>query len=150
MSVKKRKPVVIDTNVIVSGFLDDSGSYPAKIIDAWLFGRIFVAVSHELKQELNQVFKKPYIIEVLQPQKSIKPVLGRLFNKAFMVSPKPIDEIIFPDETDHFLLELAVSAKASVIVTGDKKLLSAKKTKGIQILSSKQFCLKFKITKEKT
>ena len=147
VSVKKRKPVVIDTNVIVSGFLDDSDySYPAKIIDAWLFDRILVAVSHELKQELNQVFKKPYIVQVLQNQKPIKSILGRLFNKALMISPKPIDEIIFPDETDHFLLELAVSAKASVIVTGDKKLLSAKKAKGIQILSSKQFCLKFKIT----
>lgn len=146
MSAKKRKPVVIDTNVIVSGFLDDSDSYPAKIIDAWLFDRILVVVSHELKQELNQVFKKPYIVQVLQNQKPIKSILGRLFNKALMISPKPIDEIIFSDETDHFLLELAVSAKASVIVTGDKKLLSAKKAKGIQILNSKQFCLKFKIT----
>lgn len=145
MNIKKRKPVVIDTNVIVSGFLDDSDSYPAKIIDSWLFDRILVVVSHELKQELNQVFKKPYIVKMLQNQKPIKSILGKLFNKALMVSPKSIDEIIFIDETDHFLLELAVSANASVIVTGDKRLLNVKKVRGIQILSPKQFCLKFKI-----
>lgn len=145
MSAKKRIPVVIDTNVIVSGFLDDSDSYPAKIIDAWLFDRVLVAISHELKQELNKVFKKPYIVEVLQNHKSIKSILGRLFNKSLMIAPKSIDEVIFPDETDHFLLEFAVSAKALVIVTGDKRLLNIKRVRGIQILSPKQFCLKFKI-----
>ena len=146
MSVKKRNPVVIDTNVIVSGFISDSNSYPAKIIDTWLFNRILVTVSQELKQELNQVFKKPYIMEILQNQKPIKFILERLFNKSLMVLPKPINEIIFSDETDHFLLELAISAKALVIVTGDKKLLNIKKTRGIQILNPKQFCMKFKIT----
>ena len=146
MSAKKRISVVIDTNVIVSGFLDDSDSYPAKIIDAWLFDRVLVAISHELKQELNKVFKKPYIVEVLQNQKPIKSILRRLFNKSLIIVPEYIDEVIFPDETDHFLLELAVSAKALVIVTGDKRLLNIKRARGIQILSPKQFCLKFKIT----
>lgn len=146
MSAKKRISVVIDTNVIVSGFLDDSDSYPAKIIDAWLFDRVLVTISHKLKQELNKVFKKPYIAEVLQNQKPIKPILGRLFNKSLIIVPEYIGEVIFPDETDHFLLELAVSAKALVIVTGDKRLLNIKRARGIQILSPKQFCLKFKIT----
>ena len=145
MSVRVKNPVVIDTNIIVSGFLYDGDTYPAKIIDAWFFDRFQVAISQELKKELNYVFKKPYIAEILQNQKSIKSILGRLFNKSLIIVPKPINEITFPDETDHFLLELAVSAKASVIVTGDKKLLSVKKTKGISILNPKQFCLKFKI-----
>ena len=145
MSVRKRNPVVIDTNVIVSGFLDESNSYPAKIIDAWFFNQIVVAVSQELKQELNQVFKKPYIVKMIQNQKPIKSILGRLFNNSLQISSKSIDEIIFPDEADHFLLELAVSAKALVIVTGDKKLLNINRVKGILILNPKQFCLNFKI-----
>ena len=145
MSTRKRKPIVIDTNVIVSGFLDSGDSYPVKIIDAWFFNQILVVISQELKQELNKVFNKPYIAELLQNQKSIKSVLGRLFNKSFVIMPKSIKEVVFSDESDHFLLELAVSAKATVIVTGDKRLLDIKQVKGIQILSPKQFCLKFKI-----
>ena len=83
---------------------------------------------------------------MLLNQKSIKPILGKLLNKSLIVLPKPIGKVIFPDEKDHFLLELAVTAKAVVIVTGDKKLLNVKKTKGILIYSPKQSCLKFKIT----
>ena len=144
MSVRKKPLVVLDTNVIVSGFLS-SDTYPSKILDAWLFGYFQVAVSQELKQELNQVFKKPYINKILQNQKSIKPILGKLFNKSIMISPAPIDEVVFLDETDHFLLELAVTAQASIIVTGDKKLLNFKKIENILIYNPKQFCLKFKI-----
>ena len=145
MSGRKKPLVVLDTNVIVSGFLSGD-TYPSKILDAWLLGYVQVAVSPELKQELNQVFKKTYISKILLNQKSIKPILGKCFNKSLMVLPKSISEIVFPDEKDHFLLELAVTAKAIAIVTGDKKLLNIKKTKSILIYSPKQFCLKFKIT----
>ena len=145
MSVRKKPLVVLDTNVIVSGFLSVD-TYPSKILDAWLLGYVQVAISLELKQELNQVLKKSYISKMLLNQKSIKPILGKLLNKSLMVLPKPINKIVFSDEKDHFLLELAITAKTVAIVTGDKKLLNVKKTKGILIYSPKQFCLKFKIT----
>ena len=144
MSVRKKPLVVLDTNVIVSGFLGGD-TYPSKILDAWLLGYVQVAVSPELKQELNQVLKKPYISKLLLNQKSIKPILGKLFNKSLMVLPKSINEAVFPDKKDHFLSELAVTAKVAVIVTGDKELLNIKKIKGILICNPKQFCLKFKI-----
>lgn len=146
MSVKKRKLVILDTNIIVSGFLDgDNISYPSRVISAWLVGDLQVAVSKELKKELNQVLKKPYINRILEDQKSIKPILGRLFNKAVMIYPESINEVSFPDEKDHFLLELAVTAKSEIIVTGDKELLNVKKVRNIQILNPKQFCQQFKI-----
>ena len=88
MSTRKRKLVVLDTNVIVSGFLDgDNISYPSKIISAWLVGEFQVAMSKELQLELNQVLNKPYINRILENQKSIKPILGRLFNKASVIFP---------------------------------------------------------------
>ena len=146
MSAKKSRIVVLDTNIIISGLLDGyDTSYPSKIISAWFFGELQVAISQDLKQELNQVLNKPYISQVLENKKSIRPVLGRLLNKAVIVFPASLSEVIFPDKTDHFLLELAVTAKAEIIVTGDKKLLNVKKVKKIQILSPKQFCMRFKI-----
>lgn len=145
MSPQKRNLVVLDTNVIVSGFLGGD-SYPSKIIDAWLFKHFQAAMSQELQQELNEVFKKPYISKILQDKKSIKPVIGKLLNNSVILSPKTINTIYFPDETDHFLLELAVTAKSEIIVTGEKKLLKVKKAKGVKLLSPKQFCFNFKIT----
>ncbi|MDE0151389.1 MAG: putative toxin-antitoxin system toxin component, PIN family [Bdellovibrionales bacterium] len=145
MNVTKRKPAVIDTNIIVSGLLSNMDAYPSKIINAWLLGEIQVAFSEELKQELHCVLKKPYIHKLFQGHKSIRPILGRLYNKSIMFNPKTISEVTFPDPTDHFLLELAVTAKAVFIVTGDKKLLDIKKARGIQILSPKQFCAKYRL-----
>ena len=144
MSIRKEPLIVLDTNVIVSGFLS-SDTYPSRILDAWLLGYVQVAVSSELKQELNQVLKKPYISKILLNQKSIKPILGKLLNKSLMILPIPVNEVVFSDEKDHFLLELAITSKAVAIVTGDKKLLNVKKIKNILIYSPKQFCLKFKI-----
>ena len=47
MSVRKEKLVVLDTNIIVSGFLDgDKISYPSKIISAWLTGELQVVDFH--------------------------------------------------------------------------------------------------------
>ncbi len=62
-----------------------------------------------------------------------------------MVNPKPIQKIIFPDKNDHFLLELAVTAKASMLITGDQKLLHLEKAESIEILNPSQFCKKLKI-----
>ena len=146
MKTGKKRPVVIDTNVIISGFLGDNHSYPARIVNAWFFNQIVVAVSQELKHELNCVLKKPYIIKVLQNNTLITLILGKLFNKSLMVSPEPVSEVIFPDKTDHFLLELAISSRAEVIVTGDKRLLDVKKANGVFILTPKQFCLQFHIS----
>ena len=140
MNAKKKDLVVIDTNVIVSGFLGDNSAYLSKIIDEWLFRSFQVAVSHELKQELNQVFKRPHIARIVaRKQKPIRPILGRLLNKSLMISPISINKVTFSDKKDHFLLELAITAQAAVIVTGDRRLLNTRGVKGIQISALNSF-----------
>ena len=134
------KRVVVDTNVIVSGLLGTG--FPGKIIEAWLFGEIHPVISQDLKTEVNRILLKPSVREMLGAKNiaNTKIVLGTLFNKALIVLPRTIDEEIFPDKNDHFLWELAVTAKAQAIVTGDKHLSKLKKIKGIEILSPEQFC----------
>ena len=89
-----------------------------KIIQAWITGEFLAVMSKELKQEINT---------------------GGLH------SPQPLDEIIFLDENDHFLLELAVTRQADFIVTGDKNLLKSKRVMGVEILNPNQLCQKLKI-----
>lgn len=141
-----KRIVVVDTNVIISGLLNDglNDTYSRKILTAWILGYFQAVISQELKDEVNQVLKKPFVSKGLKA-KNTKVVLGTLFNKAITVLPRPLKKQVFEDENDHFLLELALTVNASVIVTGDKKVLKAKRVKSTDILNPQQFCRKFKI-----
>ena len=114
--MRKKPRVVVDTNVIVSGLLVP-GSAPAKIIDAWIAGRGFQPVlSKALIAEVNEVLRRPKIKARLTRKLSpLKVVLGILVNKAVQITPKHLDDGLFSDSKDHFLLELAVTAKARAI-----------------------------------
>ncbi|OQW50618.1 MAG: hypothetical protein A4S09_02150 [Proteobacteria bacterium SG_bin7] len=137
MSVKR---VVVDTNVVISALT--AGGTPQKIIQAWIMGEFLAIMSTELRQEINTVFNRSKFIK---PDKKRRALLGTLFNQALMVLPQPISDIAFPDKNDHFLFELAITAQATIIVTGDKALLNIKRVKGIEILSPQQFCQKLRI-----
>ncbi|MFN7906276.1 MAG: putative toxin-antitoxin system toxin component, PIN family [Pseudobdellovibrionaceae bacterium] len=137
MSVKR---VVVDTNVVISALT--AGGTPQKIIHAWITGEFVAVMSTELRQEINSVFNRSKFIKLDRARRML---LGTLFNQALMVLPQPIDEVVFSDENDHFLLELATTGQATFIVTGDKDLLKTKRVKGIEILNPSQFCQKLKI-----
>ena len=140
-----KKRAVVDTNVIVIGIL--GCSYSQKIINAWLKNEIEVVTSNELKEEVNMVFKRPYITKGLREEtkKTIRGILGTLFNKADNIVPKSIDKVEFSDKKDHFLLELAIAVQPAVIITGDRAILKLKRVKSVELVSPKQFCTYFKI-----
>ena len=142
MSAKK---IVVDTNVIVSALL--GSSYPKKIIAGWLSGQIHVVVDEQLRAELNAVLGRPKVKKALKSKSSsaVKVVVGALLNLAEWIEPKAIPIRVFTDENDHFLLELAVGAKAAAIVTGDQEILKSKKVRGIVVLDPKTFCERFGI-----
>ena len=137
MSVKR---VVVDTNVVISALT--AGGTPQKIIQAWITGEFLAVMSTELRQEINTVFNRSKFIKL---DKRRRALLGTLFNQALMVLPQPISEVVFPDENDHFLLELAVTANATFIVTGDRDLLKVKRVLGVEILNPNQLCQRLKI-----
>ena len=140
MSDIKNKPVVVDTNVIISGLFGPASSYPSMIVGAWRAHRFCVAISHELLDELSRVFQKPRFIKLLEPHAIATAALDVMIKKSILISPQKLTKVYFSDPTDHFLLELAVSAKAPYIITGDKKLLLHKKVCGVQLISPKEFC----------
>ena len=138
MSARLR--IVVDTNIVVSALI--AGGAPQKIIAAWNANLFHVVMSEELRSEINTVFKRSRLIRNIQKKQTF---LGKLFNRSLTIKPSTIDKVIFSDEKDHFLLELAVAGKASVIVTGDKELQKVKKVRGIMILDPQQFCRRFKL-----
>jgi uncharacterized protein len=132
--------VVVDTNVVVSALT--AGGTPQKIIQAWITGEFVALVSIELQNEINTVLSRSKLAPFDRKRRIL---LGTLFNQALMVLPKRIHKVVFPDENDHFLYELAVTGQASAIVTGDKALLKVKRVSGIEILGPERVCKKFRI-----
>lgn len=144
--MKRKIRVVIDTNVIISGIIG-SGTYTSKIINTWLERTIFEPfVSKALQEEINNVFARPKLQKIIQiNNKDLKIVLGRLFNLSTTIKPKKIENALFSDSKDHFLLELAIAAKADVIVSGDLGILTHFKYENIEFINPEEFCRKYKI-----
>lgn len=137
MSVKR---AVVDTNVVISALT--AGGTPQKVIHAWITGEFLAIMSKELRQEINTVFNRS---KFFKSDRKRRVLLGTLFNQALMVLPQPLDEFVFSDENDHFLLEPAVTGRATFIVTGDKNLLKTKRVRSIEIINPSQFCRRLKI-----
>ena len=131
---KKELKVVLDTNVLVSALLFKGGLskllFPLK--------KFILLFSEETLNEFIKVLHYPKFsltedeIEYLL-QFEILP-----YSKIVEVTFK-FDKEICPNKDDQKFLELAVSAKANYIITGDKDLLNLKEINKIKILSPKEF-----------
>jgi len=133
---KKKLKVVWDTNILVStllfkGELSKLHSFLKKNTFTLLFSEEtlneFIKVLHYPKFLLTEE-EIEYLLEfeILPYSKIVKTVFK-------------FDKKICPDEDDQKFLELAVSANADYIVTGDKDLLDLKEINKIKILSPKDF-----------
>lgn len=63
--------VVLDTNVIISGFLTREGP-PATLIDLWAEGRITVVVSQPLIEEYLGVLVRPKFAKAGRPEERLR------------------------------------------------------------------------------
>lgn len=132
---------VIDTNVVVSGILSSSDSFPSRILDAWLRREGFYPlISFGLQKEIIEVLRRPKIQKRISDSDDLEVLLPILFSKAEMVKVKRIQTKAFSDKKDHFLFELALSGQAEVIVTGDGELLQKAKVQEVAIVSPREFC----------
>ncbi len=134
------KLFVLDTNCFISAALIE-GSVNAKAMDkAILLGKL--ALSNTVMDELAEVlFRKKFDKYFLNDDEKWK-VLSNILSNAIFFSPT---ETITAcrDPKDNKFLELAVSAKASCIITGDKDLLVLHPFREVPILSAVDFINNF-------
>ncbi len=124
---------VVDTNVFVSGLLNDSGA-PAKLILRWLKGQFEIFVSEQTMQEHEYVL---HHIAGIKPEKAAK-LLDELQSSANRVAiPEQLKVCKDPDD-DKFL-ETAVIAKANFLVTKNTKHFPAKTYAGVRIVTVSKF-----------
>jgi putative PIN family toxin of toxin-antitoxin system len=125
--------VVFDTNILVSALVFPGGQAEAALL------RI-IEESDEL------VLSRPILDELLG-------VLARKFARdaeelahaalflsdlAVMVRPRRTLDVV-KDEPDNRVLECAVTARADVIVTGDKALLELRQDRSVRIISLREY-----------
>ncbi|MDY6846581.1 MAG: putative toxin-antitoxin system toxin component, PIN family [Chloroflexota bacterium] len=126
--------VVLDTNVIISALLSAGGS-PAQIIDLWEAGVFDVAISTPLLDELKRALDYPQVkkYQKMTPDE-LNMLLGRWSTISIYVEPEEALEVVADDPDDNRVLECAIAAKASYIISGDKHLLDLGEYRGIEVL----------------
>lgn len=120
--MEKKPPVVLDTNVFVSGLLSPKGLC-GLIILRFRSSQFEIATSKAQIREIQRVLKRPSLVRAL-PQGTDREVLKfflQFKRLTRMYSPSKLTWD-FGDRDDHFLLDLAVHSKAHFLVTGDKAL----------------------------
>lgn len=136
--MQENNKIVIDTNLLISAVLFPN-SLPAKAVDeAMNYWEIIVSES-----TLNE------FLEVISRKKFDKYFVDRpngkqIFIENFMQSSvivEPTETITdCKDPKDNQFLEIAISANARILVTGDHKdLITMNSYRGLEILTAREF-----------
>lgn len=131
---------VLNTNALISAFLLPESISRKALNHATQLGRL--AISDSVLQEFSEVlFRKKFDKYFLNDEERLD-AINRISSYAVLFSPT---EIITAcrDPKDNKFLELAVTANASCIITGDKDLLELNPFREIPVLSAADFLNKF-------
>ena len=126
--------IVCDTNVLVSGVLFNGP--PRRILEQIALGKIENAISLEILAEAKDVLGRPKF------DLSSEQVTGIIetFTETFvLVTSTERVAVVKDDPDDDRILEAALASRASIIVSGDKHLLSLGQWNKVGILSPADF-----------
>jgi len=127
--------VVLDTNAVVSALLFSGVS--SKLVSLWQNGLITPLLSREILDEYLRVLSYPKF--ELSEEEIKELIQEEILPFAEVVKPKRRLRVVRRDPSDNKFLECAVAGKASVIISGDKDLLSLGRYRQIRIQSPAQF-----------
>ena len=134
-----KQRIVLDTNIFISGLLL-STSKAQQVFDVVTESHIILMSDHTFV-EIYQTFTRSKFDKYVSLEKRLN-FIGSLRQKAEMVN---ITEIITTcrDPKDNKFLELAVSGKADLIITGDQDLLVLNPFENIKIMTVNEFLTTF-------
>jgi|SRR5579872_4362389 len=125
--------IVLDTNVIVSALV--FGGVPRRIFELIEDGHHELFYSAAIQRETSRVLNTKFGWN----QAALNQYLPGLWALGTKVAPKKKLKIIREDPTDDRILECAVSARAGVIVSGDRDLIRLGTFRSIAITTPRQF-----------
>ena len=128
-------PVVVDTNIVISGLL--FGGKVGKIVTIWKNRRIQPFLSQEIMDEYIRVLTYP---KYSLSEQEINYLLYREILPYFeVIEPANGPVIVKNDPSDDIFLYCALSAAVDCIISGNSHLLDLSEFKGIPIVTPEQF-----------
>lgn len=116
--------VVVDPGVLIAAALSPSGA-PGQVLRAAVAGRIELIASPLLLIELQEVLSRPKFRGYLSEEEALEFVLG--ISRIASIHPDVAFEGGFSaDPDDDYLVALARSGRAEILVSGDSDLLQTK------------------------
>ena len=131
--------VVVDTNVLVSGLL---GAYsnPGEIVRMVSSGSLELCHDSRILEEYREVLLRP---KFSFQKTDLEFLLDKIHSSGHVVAAQPLD-VSLADPDDEPFLEVALSGKASYLITGNLKDYAAFHGKNLKIISPKDFLKVYK------
>ncbi|MCG2693261.1 putative toxin-antitoxin system toxin component, PIN family [Candidatus Parcubacteria bacterium] len=130
--------LVIDTNVIVSGFLWKG--IPSRILDLIKANSWQLCLTPKLLEETERVLHyERLLIPLFLSGKSTNEIIGSLEQTGVVLPDCRGLKIIKEDPTDNIILGAGLSHNVDYIISGDKHLLKLKSFQDVLIVSPRQF-----------
>lgn len=127
--------VVLDTNVIVSGLLNEAGK-PGKVIDLTLENRVQVAYDDRILGEYEDVLARPELH--IHPARA-KAIIAHIELTGQLIEAELLSSEAFPDPGDMPFVEVFVTANAQALVTGNLRHFAPLVDKGLSVYSPAKF-----------
>ena len=127
------KPVVLDTSVVVAGFLSARGS-PGALLEAFFADRLQLAFSGEMLAEYAEVLARPKFAAVITPADRAAFIL-KLHVAGFRVEPAAVPRAKWPDPDDVPFVAAALATESKIIVTLNPRDFAPAAAIGVRILS---------------
>lgn len=133
----KMTKAVLDINVFISALFWKGA--PHRIFKRMLKGEFLNFTSPQILEEL----KRKLLDKFRLPPERVKEFLEIIIFASQIVYPESKLNIVEKDPSDNKIIECAIEAQASFIVSGDKHLLDIKGYKGIKMVSPREFSSQF-------
>jgi putative PIN family toxin of toxin-antitoxin system len=126
--------IVLDTNVLVSGLLSESGP-PGRLVSLITEDLFVPYFDARILAEYREVLLRPHL--AIAPVR-VEQLLTDLEEEGVFVVGHPLPERL-PDSDDEPFLEVAVTAGAEFLVTGNLRHFLARLRQGVAVVSPRAF-----------
>ena len=126
--------IVLDTNVLVSGFLSPDGP-PGAILRSILAGSISLCFDERILTEYREVLTRG---RFALASERVDAVLEFIEANGESVLAETLG-VELPDSTDTMFVEVASAAGADCVVTGNRKHFPNERLEGLRVLLPREF-----------
>lgn len=126
--------VVVDTNVLVAGFLSPFGP-PGEILRMVASGTLRLCFDARILTEYEAVLARPKFRFNAEQTRAL---MEHIQAEGFSVAGNPLP-VRLPDPSDEPFLESAVAGKADCLITGNTKHFPSARRQGMTVLSPREF-----------